>query len=198
MSGVTTGVTLAGVAETASIAGAAIGAIGAIQQGKAASASANYNSEVAANNAKIATQNANLAIQEGNAAVEQQQVKTRAEVGAIKANQAAGGIDVNTGSAVDVRSSAAQTGELSAINIRANAARTAYGYQTGAASDTGQAALDKSEASSAGIAGDIGGAATALSGAGNAALNYNKFVGSNSLPTISDPAQADWLNGNIV
>lgn len=60
-------------------------------------------------------------------------------MGAIKAAEAAGNVDVNSGSAVDVQSSAAALGELNAITIRGNAAKEAYGYETQSTSFENQA-----------------------------------------------------------
>ncbi len=65
-------------------------------------------------------------------------MKTRGQVGAIEASQAASNITVGSGSAVDVRSSAAEMGELDALTIRSNAEKQAYGYQTQAAAFTGE------------------------------------------------------------
>lgn len=121
-------------------------ALGSINQGKSQAASARYNAQVQENNAQIAKNNATLAGQEGAANAGIQQQKTRATVGAIKAAQAANGVDVNSGSALDVRSSAAELGQLSAITIRSNAAKSAYAYQTGASSNEAQAQLDRQEA----------------------------------------------------
>ena len=171
---------LAYASAAASIGSAVVGGIGAISQGQAASASANYNAQVAQNNAKIAQQNATWAAQQGETQAATQEAKTRATVGAEKAAQAASGIDVNSGSAVDVRSSAAALGELNALTVRSNAARQAYGYQTQAASDTGQAALDKSQASSASEAGFLNAGTTVLGGLGSAASNYGKYLDTSS------------------
>lgn len=194
MSGITSA-TLATAASYATIGSAVIGGIGAISQGQAASASANYNAQVAANNAKIAQQNATWAAQQGETQAATQEAKTRATVGAEKAAQAASGIDVNSGSAVDVRSSAAALGELNALTVRSNAARQAYGYQTQAASDTGQAALDKSQASSASEAGFLNAGTTVLGGLGSAASDYGKYLATSSpasslTSTLSAPDQA--------
>lgn len=130
----------------AGLASSGLSAYSSVQQGKQAATAANYNASVAANNAQIATQNATVAGQVGaeQTAIEQQ--KTRAAIGGIKAAQAASGIDVNSESAVDVRSSAEELGQLNAITVRSNAARTAYGYQTQAQSDTSQSQLDQQEA----------------------------------------------------
>lgn len=178
--------TLPAAALTASLAGTAIAGVGAIEQGNAASQAAAYNAQVAANNAKIATQDARFASQEGEANAAAKEMQNRKAIGAIKAGQAANGIDVNSGSAVDVRSSAAELGELDAINIRSNAARQAYGHQTQAAGDTGQSQLDRSESSNDAIGGDIRGGGTLLSGFGN---TYMAFSNSKSIFPTDDLTQ---------
>ncbi len=171
---------------------AALGAISSIQAGQQASQSAKYNAAVQDNNAQLATQNATMAGREGaaNAAIEQQ--KTRAAVGGIKAAQAANNIDVNSGSAVDVRSSAAELGELNAISIRSNAARTAYGYQTQSASDTAQSQLDKQQAKYDATAGYVKGATTLIGGAATAANNWGGYTNSTALN--SDAADNNFLS----
>lgn len=204
MSGAISAISAAGAtaaaagAGTAGIAGAALSAnalsiaslgsmaltgVSSIEQGREQAESAKYNSEVQANNATIATQNANLAGAEGaaNAAIEQQ--KTRAQVGGIKAAQAANGVDVNTGSNVDVRSSAAELGELNAITIRSNAAKTAYGYQTQSVSDTAQSQLDQSQSKYAAEAGYVNAGSTLLSSAvkGGQSGLWGNYLSSNSL-----------------
>jgi hypothetical protein len=184
-----TATALAAVGAAAAVAGAGVAAYGAVQQGEATSAADKYNAAMAANNAKIATQNANLAGAAGTAQVEQASLQTRAKAGGIMANQAAGGIDVSSGSALDVRSSAKDLGELNALTIRSNAARQAYGYQTQSASDTGQSQLDQSSATNASTAGDVKAGSTAIGGVGDAASNYSKFVqagGGNSLTSGAD------------
>lgn len=145
-----------------------VSGVGAVMNASAASRSAQYNAEIAANNAKVANQNATWAGQAGEqqAAVEEQ--KARARVGAIVASQAANNIDVNSGSAVDVRSSAAQLGELDALTVRSNAAKEAYGYENQAWSSTAQQNLDESNAAASEEAGLIGGTGDLLSGVASA------------------------------
>lgn len=163
----------AGLASSA--VSAVVGALGASQSAKAQSEASNYNAQIASENQQVATQNATLATQAGEQQAAMSGQKTRAEVGAIKANEAAANIDVNSGSAVDVRSSAAQLGELDAINIRSNAAREAYGYQTQATGFGAQSQLDQFTAQNASAAGDVSAAATFLSGAGSAGLNWARY-----------------------
>lgn len=157
-------------------------------QGKAQSQSDSYNAAVQVNNATIATENATLTAQEGEANVGTQELKNRAEMGSIKASQAANGIDVNSRSAVDVRGTAAEVGTLNALAIRSNAARQAYGFQTQAVSDTAQSKLDTQAAGYASEAGNINAMGTLLSGAASGAQNglWNGFIGANSLNSTTN------------
>lgn len=163
--------------------GSGVAAVSSIQSGNQGAASARYNAQVAANNAETAKQNANFAGQEGDANAGIEQIKTRANVGSIKASQAANGIDVNTGSAVDVRSSAAEIGELNALNIRSNAARQAYGYQTQANSDVAQSQLDRQEAKYDAKAGYVKAGATLLGGAAKSVTSgmWDNYLNGSSL-----------------
>lgn len=148
------------------LAAAAIGLQGAgqIAQSQAAAASSNYNAKIAGNNAKIADQNSSYAGAEGETQAAQQEAKNKSIAGAIKVGQGASGIDVNTGSAANVQASQDEVGMLDALTIRSNAARKAYGYQTEAASDEAQAALDRSQAKNDKTSGIIGAAETVLGG----------------------------------
>ena len=183
---------IAAVSAVAGIAGAGVGVYGSIQSSNAASASAKYNAQVAQQNQQIAMQNATSAGQAGEAQAAQAEQKTRAEVGAIKAASAAGNIDVNSGSALDVRSSADELGELNAITIRGNAAKQAYGYETQGTSFQNQATLDTSQAASASTAGEIGAGSTFLGGVGNAASNYGKYLQQNAPMTAGATAGGGW------
>lgn len=178
------------VSGTIAVVGAVASAYGAVQQAHAASQADKFNEQIAKNNATIAQQNATFAGQEGEQNAATSEAKTRAEVGAIKANQAASGVDVNSGSDVDVRSSAAELGELNAITIRSNAARQAYGYQTQTASDNNQAQLDQSKSSSDETAGLTKAGSTLLTQGSSA---YSTFVGNNSLNGLGG---ADYSSGN--
>lgn len=165
-----------GIGAFATIAGAGISALGSIQSANAQSASAKYNSEVASNNAVIQQQNATWAAQAGEEQASMKEQETRAKVGGIVANQAAAGIDVSSPSAVDVKSSATELGELDAINIRGNAARTAYGYDVQSSNDVAQSQLDKFQASQDTTAGEVGAGSSILGGVGNTSLQLGKFL----------------------
>jgi hypothetical protein len=175
------GTSLATIGSYASLASSVIGGIGSLTKGMAGSQSAKYNAAIASQNASIAQQNAQRASMAGEQAAAMKERQTRANVGQIEANQAASGIDVNKGSAPDVRSSAAMNGELDAITIRSNAARDAYGYQTDSAKYTGEAALHRSEAGYDAMGGYIDTGTTILGGVGNAGLKYQAYQNAGGL-----------------
>ena len=157
------------IGTVASLGAAGIGALGSIEQSKASAASAGYNAQVAQQNAQIATQNASFAGSQGQQEEGASGAQTKARIAATLANQGASGVDVNTGSDVNVRESEAKLGMLNALTIRSNAAKSAYGYQTQSVSDTGQAALLKSQQGSDILGGYLSGASNVLGGIGSAA-----------------------------
>lgn len=162
----------------AAVAGTGISAYGQYQSGKAEKNAAEYNAQIAEQNAEIATQKAKWATQIGEQDVSQSQLKTRAEIGGIEANQGASGVRIDSGSSQDVRQSAREMGMLDALTIRSNAARQAYGYMTEEASDKAQAKLDRYAGKSAETAGKIKAATTLIGGAGD---TYSNFIGSKSI-----------------
>jgi prolyl-tRNA editing enzyme YbaK/EbsC (Cys-tRNA(Pro) deacylase) len=166
--------------------GAGVSAYGSIEAGEANSAAANYQSQVSANNAIIAQQNAQYATAAGEAQVTQSQLKTAAVVGAIKTNQAASGLDVNSGSNVDVQSSAKELGELDALTIRNAAAKQAYGYQVGAYSDVASSQLQSAQSQQALTAGMYGAGTSILGGAASTSNNYLRFLQGNGNSTATD------------
>jgi hypothetical protein len=104
---------------------------------------------------------------------------------------AASGVNPNTGSALSVRSSAAETGELDALTIRYNANQTARNLQYQGAIYGSQASLDASQASWA-VGNSI------LSGASSVSdkwLKYNQMgvMGFGNTPT--NPIMAGSFGG---
>ncbi len=173
--GATLGSTL-GIAGMASSAlGGLTSAVGSYESGQATKAQDEYQAEVAAQNQKLAAQNAQMATAAGEAQAEQAGLKQRADLGQIRAAEAASGIDVNSGSAADVQASQSERDMLNALVIRSNAERTAYGYQTQALADSGQAQLYKAAGQQAPIAGGISAAGSLLSGAAGVANQYSSW-----------------------
>lgn len=167
--------------QLAGLAASTVGGIGQAMQGRAAAESSRYNAEIAANNQIIARQNASAAIKEGEANAAASSQATKAKLGGILANQGASGVDINSGSSIDVRSSAAQNGELNAINIRADAARKAYGYQTEGVNAGIQEKMDKETAKNEEIAGGVNAAGTLLGNAANPNNPFGAYLASQSM-----------------
>ena len=80
-------------------------------------------------NAAAAGQQAQDAIERGADAESRFRTQVRGIIGTQRANQAAGNINVNWGSSVDVQADAAFLGEMDALQIRTNAAREAWGFK---------------------------------------------------------------------
>lgn len=155
--------------------GAATTAAGTLAAGSSTAAADAYQAQVANNNAQLATQQGKLDIQSGEIAAVDSGLKTKAAVGSEKASQGASGIDVNSGSAADVRAGTASMGMLDALTIRSNAAKKSYSDEVTAQSDTSQGVLDTYAGESAKTGSEIGAAGTLLSGASTVGGNYLKL-----------------------
>ncbi len=171
--------------EALSMGSMAMSGVGQMMTANAQSQSAQYNSEIQANNAVLMRQNATMVSQEGDIKAQQIGQETKARVGAMESNMAASGVDVNSGSSIDVRSSAAQMGELNAISVRSNAAKSAYKNLVGATSDQAKSQLDQYQAGQDMTAGEIGATTTVLGGVSNPLTGYPAWKSSNSLWTGS-------------
>src|SRR5215467_2711732 len=108
---------------------------------------ARYKAAVADVNANIADQNAAYERDVGDIVASQEGMKTRADVGAMKASQGASGIDVNSGSSVHVRESMIELGTYDEMTTRTSAARKAFAYGVEAMQDRSQADLYRYESS---------------------------------------------------
>jgi hypothetical protein len=155
--------------------GAATSAAGTLATGSSTAAADAYQAQVATNNAALAKQQSKLDIQSGEIQAVNQGLKTKATVGQEKAAQGASGIDVNTGSAADVRAGTAQLGTLNELTTRSDAAKKAYTDEVTAQSDTAQGVLDTYAGESAETGAEIGAAGTLLSNASTVGANYAKL-----------------------
>ena len=140
---------VAAAAPFLAMAGAGISAVSTISQGIATRNAANYQAQVAANNAIVAQQNATRAEQAGEAAAENQSRKGAAELAKVKVAQAASGIDVNTGSAVDVQAGERQTNQLETETVFQNDLMKAYGYRVNAENFKAEQGLETAKADEA-------------------------------------------------
>jgi hypothetical protein len=177
---VSTGLTAASLAGTA--ASTAVGVMGQRQTAAANAANARYQAAVAANNQLIAQQNARYATQAGAVNAQAMDFRTRALMGSEIAAQGASGIDIGSGSPLDVVRSTAGLGRLDTANIIQGANLQAYGYQTAATGFGAEAGLQQQQARYAGTAGMIGGAGTILGGATSLASKWLQYQNVGLLP----------------
>lgn len=165
-------VTLAGISGGATVAGSITGAIGSLMSGEANAGMYKYQSGIARINQQIAKQNADYSRKVGEVEAQTSGMKTKAQIGTIKTAQAASGLDINKGSADDVRDSQHEIGAYDQGIIRSNAARRAYGYEVEAAKDVAQAGAYDRAASNAKDAGVIGAISSILGGAGSVSSKW--------------------------
>ena len=176
----------------ASLGSGLLSAFGALSSGSASSAAAKYNAAMARNNAAIATQKAGWAGAEGEQAYGLAGLQGRYASGSIKAAQGGNGVDVNSGSALAVQKGQQEMNMLNLSNIRSNAARQAYGYETQAASDLGQANLDEYQAKHDKSAGFTNAATNMFKGV----AQYAMFTGGNG--PINGDTSGSPVNPNYV
>ena len=153
---------------------------GAIMQGQAQAASADYNAQVARNNEIIAKQNAQLELQQGAVAEQAQEQKTGQAMGAELAQEAASGVEPNTGSPLNERVGEAEIGKLNALTTRHNYGLQARNYMTQASSFGAQSALYGAQANWDLESSILGGASTVSSKW--ASWQRNNIFGSNQPP----------------
>lgn len=163
---------LAAAAPAIGIAGAGLSALGTFSSAEATGNAAAYQAQVAKNNQVVANQNATYAEEAGEQQAAATSLKGAATMGKIKAAQGASGVSVNSGSAVNVRESAAETGQLDTETVLNNAELTAYGYRTQATNYGAEAGLEEMEAEEAPIAGALGAAGNLLSSASGIASKW--------------------------
>jgi hypothetical protein len=129
---------------------------GSLKGGQAGGAAAAYQAQVARNNAIALRQMADRTISGGLVNADVTSLRSAANVGTIKAKQGASGINVNQGSAVDVRAGAAAAGKFDAETVLRNADLQAYGYRVKANQEEAQAGLYERGGAQAESAGQIG------------------------------------------
>lgn len=180
---------MCGIAE----AGLALSAVGTVAsgygmyaQGQQAKAQGDYQSAVAANNAAIAAQNAAVqeraaqdALARGRIDEQQHRLKVSQMKGAQRSALAASGVQVDSGSALDVLADTAMFGEMDALTIRSNAEREAYSARIGAhnaraqgMNNVAESNLFKLAGANSARSGMIGAGSTFLGGAGRTAMDY--------------------------
>lgn len=141
------------MAEAASVAGKALGAVGDIRQG-------NSNANLADYNAQVANQNAALILNQGAEQERRARLQASKVIGGMRAAYGASGVTAD-GSAADVIRSSAANAELNALTIRNGAQIKATALQN-------EASLDYYRASNDRVSGYLGASGDLIGGAGKA------------------------------
>lgn len=157
--------TMAAVSLGSAVLGSGVSALGAGKTAEANEAAYNYKAQVAANNAQIAEMNAREAVRSGATQGQNNDLKVRNQVGQQLVTQASNGLDVNSGSNVEVRQSAIDLGHLDTLTIINNAAKKAVGYKNQAGQFTAEGQLDKMAAANAETEGELNIAKSLIGGA---------------------------------
>ncbi|MBA1159337.1 virion core protein, T7 gp14 family [Microvirga mediterraneensis] len=163
------------IAMVSSLASAAVGAVGAIQQGNAAAASAKYNAAVNENNNVLAQRAAEDARKRGEQEAQEHNRRVSALRGKQTAAMAANGVDLTSGSPLNVTADTAQLGALDVLTIRNNTEREALGYEAQGMNFRAEANLNRMQAKSARQAGMIGAVGSVVSGFGQVADKWYKM-----------------------
>lgn len=161
-----------------STVGGLASAVGTYQQGM-------FQSKIATYNAQLADQNRQAALTAGQNSEQLKRMQTGKEVGAEAAAQAAGGTDVAGGSNEAVRSATQTAGDFDALNIRYNAARSAYGYSQEAFSNMLQAKSARTSAVSGLVGGIFKAGSSFVSGASSLTDKWLQYqmTGALQVPT---------------
>lgn len=174
------------VASTA--ASGLVSGIGASTSAGASAASFNYKAGIAQLNAQIARQNAAWVTNSGGIKAQQEGLKDAQEIAQTKAGFGASGIDAGTGSHAGVTTSQTDVAKYNQGIIRADAAHTAYGYETKAAADEAEASMDRAAASNAEKAGKLGVLSSIIGSVGSVASKWMQGssigMGSGSSPGV--------------
>lgn len=154
--------------------GAGVKAYGNIQEGQAKNAQAQFQAGIAEHNRTLSFQNADYARNVGEVDAQTSGLKTGQIIGQQKAGQGASGLDVNFGSATQVRESQHEIGWHDQQVIRSDAARKAYAYEQEGVTQGMQADLYRRAGADAEAAGQIGAVSSILGGLSSTADKWAK------------------------
>ncbi len=153
-------------------AGGVVQGIGAKFSGDANAAAYRYKAGVALLNKQISEQNAHWAIEGGGIKGMEEGLRAGQQIAQTKVAQAASGIDVNTGSAAAVRATQTKVAQFDQNVISWDAAKTAWGFESKAATDLAESKLDLTAADTAEKAGTIAEIGSFIGGASSVASKW--------------------------
>lgn len=156
----------------ATAGGGLLASIGSIFSGISQKNMYDYQAQVSRINSQIDQQNSEYSLNQGEQQATITGLKGAQQFGAIRANQGASNIDVNSGSTVNVQNSQKQITAMDLTTIRQNAAKTAYDWQVKSTSDLNQAGLYDKAGSNAETAGFLGAASSILGTVGSVSSKW--------------------------
>lgn len=165
-------------------AGMGMQAFGAYRNSQATKAAYGAQAEINRNNAIVAGWQAQDAIERGNKAASRSRMQTRQLKGTQRARMAANGVDLTTGSALEILTDTDYFGEIDATTIKDNAAREAWAIRNQAMGFTSEANLLQSRADSESPF--LSGATSLLTSAGKVAPYWYSSTGSRSSKRVPD------------
>lgn len=168
---------LPAIAIAASIAGTAISAMGAIQQANATASAERYNEQVARNNAQTAEANQHDAMRRAQGEIDKVRLKQGQLAGKQTVAMAANGVDLASGSPLDILGDTAMMGEMDALTAKNNSDREARNFEVQKNNFLDEANLHSMKASSARSAGTLAAVGTALTGLGSVSGEWYKAFG---------------------
>lgn len=153
----------------ASALGTGMGVAGSLLSGVSSFEQGMFQAHLASYNEQLAAARQGQVLQAGQIAQSEQLMKTGKEVGAAKAAQAAGNIDIGTGSASAVQAGIEAAGKYDAATLRYNMASQVYGEGQQRLTDRLQATADKTGAWAGLLGGIMGAGSSFMSGASSIA-----------------------------
>lgn len=174
------GITAAVIGIVGTIASTTIGVVSSVQSANAQKAQYDYQAQVAKKNAEIAQNNADQKRQEGIEEARQQRMKTLRAIGSQQAAMAANGIDISSGTALDVVEDTAAMGELDALTTRYNYETHAVGFEQQANNFNNQASLDTFAGQNAYKSGMTSAIGSGIKGLADTASVASKWYSGNS------------------
>ncbi len=159
------------VTAVAAVSGGALAAVSAKQAGDAQEDAGNANAQIAANNASA----------EADAAAEnasRKRADNRRQLSAIRARMAGGGVQIGTGSSLDVLDTAASELELQTLDMFRDSSARQVQFEN-------EARVQQWTGKQASRAGNIGAVGSLLSGIGSASSGYGDYKSSGVIATGS-------------
>jgi len=155
------------VSAAASVGGQVMNAMAQSRAASYQAAVAERNAQIARNNQVVMENNAKATEAAGAARADQEAMQTRELIGRQRTAAAASGLDVNSGTPLDITAGTAGMGMWSGLNIRDETTRRAAGYRQQGANYEAQAGNFDAQAGAAGSASSdamVGGALGAAGG----------------------------------